>query len=46
VKIVLASGNAGKLRELTAMLAPLGHEVMPQSAFGIDTPPESGTTFA
>jgi XTP/dITP diphosphohydrolase len=45
VKIVLASGNAGKLRELAAMLAPLGHDVVPQSAFGIDTPPETGTTF-
>jgi XTP/dITP diphosphohydrolase len=45
VKIVLASGNAGKLRELAAMLAPLGHEVLSQSAFGIETPPETGATF-
>jgi len=45
VKIVLASGNAGKLRELAAILAPLGHEVLPQSSFGIETPPETGTTF-
>jgi XTP/dITP diphosphohydrolase len=45
VKIVLASGNAGKLRELAAMLAPLGHEVLSQSAFGIETPPETGVTF-
>jgi XTP/dITP diphosphohydrolase len=45
VKIVLASGNGGKLRELAAMLAPLGHELMPQSAFGIETPPETGDTF-
>jgi XTP/dITP diphosphohydrolase len=45
VKIVLASGNAGKLRELAAMLAPLGHEVASQSAFGIETPPETGATF-
>jgi XTP/dITP diphosphohydrolase len=45
VKIVLASGNAGKLRELAAMLAPLGHEVVSQSAFGIETPPETGLTF-
>src|SRR4051812_21812284 len=27
------------------MLAPLGHEVVLQSAFGIETPPETGTTF-
>jgi len=45
VKIVLASSNGGKLRELVAMLAPLGHEVVPQSAFGIETPPETGATF-
>ncbi len=43
--IVLASGNAGKLRELTALLAPLGFELTPQNALGIETPPETGTTF-
>jgi XTP/dITP diphosphohydrolase len=43
--VVLASGNAGKLRELTALLAPLGLELTPQSAFGLETPPETGTTF-
>lgn len=46
MRIVLASGNAGKLRELAAMLAPLGHEVVSQSAFNIETPPETGVTFA
>jgi XTP/dITP diphosphohydrolase len=45
VKIVLASGNAGKLRELAALLAPLGHELVPQTSLGIETPPETGTTF-
>ena len=39
--IVLASGNAGKLRELTALLAPLGLELTPQNAFGLETPPET-----
>ena len=43
--IVLASGNAGKLRELTALLAPLGLELTPQNAFGLETPPETGATF-
>ena len=43
--IVLASGNAGKLRELEALLAPLGLELSAQSAFGIETPPETGDTF-
>lgn len=45
MKIVLASGNAGKLRELAAILAPLGHELIPQAALGIETPPETGATF-
>jgi len=45
VKLVLASGNAGKLRELSALLAPLGYELVAQSALGIDTPPETGVTF-
>jgi XTP/dITP diphosphohydrolase len=46
MKAVLASSNAGKLRELAAMLAPLGYELVTQSSLGIDTPPETGTTFA
>jgi XTP/dITP diphosphohydrolase len=44
-RLVLASSNAHKLRELSAILAPLGHELVPQSAFGFDSPPETGTTF-
>lgn len=43
--IVLASGNPGKLRELQALLQPSGFEVRPQSAFGVQAPPETGTTF-
>ena len=45
MKIVLASGNVGKLRELAAILEPLGHELVAQSSLGIETPPETGTTF-
>ena len=45
MKIVLASGNPGKLRELAELLAPHGLRVLPQSAFGLETPPEMGTTF-
>jgi XTP/dITP diphosphohydrolase len=45
VKVVLASGNEGKLRELAALLAPSGHELIAQSKLGIDPPPETGTTF-
>jgi XTP/dITP diphosphohydrolase len=45
MKAVLASSNAGKLRELAAILAPLGYELVIQSSLGIDTPPETGFTF-
>jgi len=45
MKAVLASSNVGKLRELTSILAPFDYEIVPQSSFGIDTPPETGITF-
>lgn len=45
MKLVLASANEGKLRELTALLAPLGHELVTQSRLGIESPPETGVTF-
>jgi XTP/dITP diphosphohydrolase len=45
MKAVLASSNAGKLRELAAILAPLGYDLVTQSSLDIDTPPETGTTF-
>ena len=44
-RTVLASGNAGKLRELTAILRPLGLTLIAQSELGIDSPPETGATF-
>jgi len=44
-RTVLASGNAGKLRELTAILGPLGLELVAQSTLGIESPPETGSTF-
>jgi XTP/dITP diphosphohydrolase len=43
--LVLASSNAGKLRELAAVLAPLELELLPQGSFGIPAPEETGTTF-
>lgn len=46
MKAVLASSNAGKLRELAAILSPLGYELVTQNSLGIDTPPETGATFA
>jgi XTP/dITP diphosphohydrolase len=45
VKAVLASGNAGKVREFAALLAAHDIEVVAQSDFGIVTPEETGTTF-
>jgi len=46
MRVVLASSNKGKLRELSALLAPLGYDVITQNTLGIDTPPETGDTFA
>jgi XTP/dITP diphosphohydrolase len=45
MRVVLASSNSGKLRELTTLLAPLGFELVAQSTLGIHSPPETGTTF-
>jgi len=44
-RVILASSNAGKLAELTALLAPLGFELTPQQQLGIESPPETGETF-
>jgi XTP/dITP diphosphohydrolase len=44
-KIVLASNNAGKLRELQAMLAPLGLELVKQGELGIPEAEEPHRTF-
>ena len=44
-KVVLASGNEGKLREMRALLGGCGFEVLPQAVFGIEPPPEDGSTF-
>jgi len=43
--LVLASGNAGKLTELAAMLQPLGWTVRPQSDWSVDGAVEDGLTF-
>jgi XTP/dITP diphosphohydrolase len=46
MKAVLASSNAGKLKELAAILAPFGYELVTQASLDIDTPAETGVTFA
>jgi len=43
--VVFASGNAGKLRELAEILAPLGLSLEPQSAFNVPEVPENGLSF-
>jgi XTP/dITP diphosphohydrolase len=45
-RVVLASANPGKLRELAALLAPFGLELVSQRALGIESPEETGSTFA
>lgn len=44
-KIVLASGNPGKLAELRAMLAGAGIELVPQTDLGVGEAEETGLTF-
>lgn len=43
--MIVASSNAGKLAELTVLLAPLGFDLTPQQTLGIESPPETGSTF-
>ncbi len=43
--IVLATGNKGKVTELSSMLSPLGVTIRPQSDFDVPSVPETGTTF-
>lgn len=44
-KIVLASGNAGKLKEFSALLSGLDMDVIPQSNFKVSEAEETGLTF-
>jgi XTP/dITP diphosphohydrolase len=44
-KLVLASGNQGKLREFAQMLAPLGWDVEAQGLHGVTDIEETGLSF-
>jgi XTP/dITP diphosphohydrolase len=44
-RLVLATGNAGKLREMRAILAPWNVAVLPQSEFTTATADETGLSF-
>jgi XTP/dITP diphosphohydrolase len=45
VKLVLASGNPGKVREISTLLAPLSIDVVPQSQLGVGEADEPHETF-
>ncbi len=45
-KIVIASHNKGKLKEIGELLAPLGFTVVSAGELGVDEPEETGKTFA
>ena len=45
-KLVIASHNAGKVREIRALLAPFGIEPVSAGELGLAEPEETGTSFA
>jgi len=44
-RVVLATGNPGKLRQFSELLGASGLALVRQSDFGIEPPPETGNTF-
>lgn len=44
-KVVLATGNAGKVRELASLLNDFGLDVVAQTDLGVDSAEETGLTF-
>lgn len=44
-KLVIATHNAGKLKEIGALLAPYGLDCISAGALGLPEPPETGRTF-
>ena len=45
MSFVLASNNAGKLREFEQLFSRLGLEVLPQAQFGVEDADETGLSF-
>lgn len=45
-KLVIASHNAGKVREIRVLLAPYGIEPISAAELGLPEPEETGTTFS
>ena len=44
-RLVIASHNAGKVREIAELLSPFGLDVVSAEALGLDDPEETGDTF-
>ena len=44
-KVVLATGNAGKVRELASLLSDFGLDIVAQTELGVDSAEETGLTF-
>ncbi|EKM0665810.1 XTP/dITP diphosphatase [Cronobacter turicensis] len=44
-KVVLATGNAGKVRELASLLQEFGLDVVAQTELGVESAEETGLTF-
>lgn len=44
--LVIATHNAGKLKEISALLAPYGMKCISAGSLGLPEPPETGTSFA
>ncbi len=45
-RLVIASHNPGKVREIADLLSPFGVDVVPAAEFGLAEPEETGVTFA
>ncbi len=44
--LVIATHNSGKLKEISALLAPYGMQCISAGSLGLPEPPETGKTFA
>lgn len=44
-QIILATGNPGKVKELSGLLAPFGWQITPQTELGVSDADETGHTF-
>ncbi|MFO5611067.1 non-canonical purine NTP pyrophosphatase, partial [Klebsiella pneumoniae] len=44
-KVVLATGNAGKVRELASLLEDFGLDIVAQTELGVDSAEETALTY-